>query len=200
MAKGQNRSLETKSLENMSLEELWRLFPIELVPHRDVWAHWYSQVREQLTAMSPEDAVVAVSHIGSTAIANLQAKNIVDILVEFTADTWLDDMAAILRDRGFLLMARTGTRVDMNMGYTPHGWVEPVYHVHLRYKDDNDELFFRDYLNAHPDIAREYERLKLELAPKFKYDRDGYTAAKGEFVRRYSAFGRNACRLGVGLG
>ena len=34
------------------------------------------------------------------------------------------------------------------------------------------------------ELAKEYERLKLSLWRPFEHDRDGYTAAKGEFVRR----------------
>ncbi len=37
------------------------------------------------------------------------------------------------------------------------------FHVHLRYAGDNDELYFRDYLNEHIQIAKEYERVKLKL-------------------------------------
>lgn len=46
------------------------------------------------------------------------------------------------------------------------------------------EILFRDYLRIHPAIAREYEALKQSLLPKYKYDRDGYTEAKSEFVRK----------------
>lgn len=35
-----------------------------------------------------------------------------------------------------------------------------------------------------PDVAKEYEILKLSLLPKYKNDRDGYTEAKSEFVRQ----------------
>ena len=56
--------------------------------------------------------------------------------------------------------------------------------VHIRYVGDNDELYFRDYLNEHPQIAKEYEMLKLQLWKQFEYNRDAYTSAKTEFVRR----------------
>ena len=67
--------------------------------------------------------------------------------------------------------------------YTEHGFAEEVFHLHLRYAGDNEELLFRDYLTAHPQTAREYESLKVSLADKFSYDRDGYTEAKGGFIR-----------------
>jgi GrpB-like predicted nucleotidyltransferase (UPF0157 family) len=44
-------------------------------------------------------------------------------------------------------------------------------------------LAFRDYLERHPGIAKEYCALKRRLADKFPNDRGAYTAGKEEFVR-----------------
>ena len=56
--------------------------------------------------------------------------------------------------------------------------------MHIRQEGDHDELYFRDYLNDNPDIAKEYEALKLSLWKKYKHNRDGYTGAKHEFVHK----------------
>ena len=74
----------------------------------------------------------------------------------------------------------------MNKGYTRDGFAEKVYHVHLRYAGDNDELCFRDYLTEHPDVAGEYEALKLGLWKKYEHNRDAYTDAKTDFIRRWT--------------
>jgi GrpB-like predicted nucleotidyltransferase (UPF0157 family) len=37
---------------------------------------------------------------------------------------------------------------------------------------------------AHPDIAAEYGELKRGIAAALSTDRVGYTAAKGDFIRR----------------
>ena len=55
--------------------------------------------------------------------------------------------------------------------------------MHLRHCGDNDELYFKDYLIEHPDIAREYEKLKLNLWKEYEHNRDGYTNAKTEFIK-----------------
>jgi GrpB-like predicted nucleotidyltransferase (UPF0157 family) len=47
-----------------------------------------------------------------------------------------------------------------------------------------DRLFFRDYLIDHPQVAREYEDLKVRLASAYPNDRVGYTQGKTEFVVR----------------
>ena len=69
-------------------------------------------------------------------------------------------------------------------GYTDSGFADRVFHIHVRNPGQNDELYFRDYLIAHPETAVEYAKLKRSLFKDYEHDRDGYTAAKGEFIRR----------------
>ena len=71
-------------------------------------------------------------------------------------------------------------------GYTENGFAERVFHLHLRYIGDNDELYFRDYLIEHSDIAIEYEKMKLELWKEYEFDRDGYTNSKTDFIQKYT--------------
>ena len=40
---------------------------------------------------------------------------------------------------------------------------------------------FRDYLNEHPAVAKEYETLKLRLRKQYEHNRDAYTDAKTDF-------------------
>ena len=66
----------------------------------------------------------------------------------------------------------------------------PKYLLIFLSKGDNDELYFRDYLNEHPQIAKEYEALKLELWKRYEHDRDAYTDAKTAFIRKLTAEAR----------
>jgi GrpB-like predicted nucleotidyltransferase (UPF0157 family) len=75
-------------------------------------------------------------------------------------------------------------------GYTPNGFQGQAFHLHVRYAGDWDELYFRDYLLAHPDAVREYGELKLRLKQQYEHDRDGYTHAKTAFVRKITARAR----------
>ncbi len=63
----------------------------------------------------------------------------------------------------------------MHKGYTETGFAEKVYNLQLRRSGDNAELYFRDYLLAHLQIAKIYEKLKRDLAKKYEQDRDAYT-------------------------
>lgn len=182
-----------KKLSEMTLEELWQLFPIILTEHSDNWKMWYQEEELRLRGILQGQQVVRINHIGSTAIDGIWAKPIIDILVEVPLGTDLQTIKELLVDHGYICMNCQEKRISFNKGYTERGFAEKVFHLHLRYDVDHDEILFRDYLNAHPEIAKEYEALKLGVWKKFEHDRDGYTEAKAEFVMRCMREARKDC-------
>lgn len=174
----------SKKLSEMSLEELWQLFPIFLTAHQPCWKDWYAQEEAFLMSLLPQDA--RVSHVGSTAIHTIWAKPIIDILVEVPPTCDLLHMKGIFTQSGYICMSQSTDRISFNKGYTENGFAEKVFHLHLRYFGDNDELYFRDYLNEYPDVASRYEAVKLKLWKEHEHNRDAYTAAKTDFVRTYT--------------
>ena len=89
-------------------------------------------------------------------------------------------------------MSAGADRISFNRGYTKDGFAEKVFHIHLRYLGDNDELYFRDLLNERPEIAKEYEALKLRSWKRFEHDRDAYTEAKTQFIRKWTSEAKRA--------
>ena len=181
-------------LDKLSLKELWELFPIELTAHRNEWKNSFAREAENLKVLLPN---VEPYHIGSTAIPEIMAKNTVDILICFPDRTAETDAAAVLSANGWTEMARNDRRISLNKGYTPSGYADEVFHLHLRLDDDKDEIYFCRYLAVRPNIAKEYEKLKFSLAEKFRFDRDAYTDGKTDFVQKYTAeaieyFSRNS--------
>ncbi len=134
-----------KELSEMTLEELWELFPIFLVQPNDQWNEYFKEIETELTNLLTGYPVKRISHIGSTAIHGIWAKNIVDVMVEISENADMEEVSHVM-----------------------------------------DELYFRDYLNEHPQIAKEYETLKLELWKRYEHDRDAYTVAKTDFIRKWT--------------
>ncbi|MDE6649702.1 MAG: GrpB family protein [Muribaculaceae bacterium] len=178
-----------KELKNMTLEELWELFPIVLSAHNPHWTEW---AEEEIAVLSSilSGFDIKISHIGSTAIPGILAKPIVDILVEIPSETDWKEVKKRMECAGYICMSTSGERMSFNKGYTPEGYAERVFHIHFHPTGDNDEIRFRDYLIAHPDIAKEYEELKLSLLPRFKHNRDAYTEAKTDFVCKINAMAK----------
>ena len=174
-----------KLLSEMTLEELWELFPIVLSEHKSCWKEWYEE-EKQLIRNLLYGKHIAVHHIGSTAVRRIWAKPIIDILVEIPEDIPLADVKMTLVNSGYICMSQSENRISLNKGYTDRGFAERVFHIHLRRRGDHDELYFRDYMNDHPAIAEEYEQLKRSLWKKYEHNRDAYTDAKSVFGRRYT--------------
>lgn len=175
-----------KELSEMSLEELWKLFPIFLTEHKDIWIKWFEEEKSSLEKILPQSQITRISHIGSTSISTIWAKPIIDILVEISVNSCMETIKSVLLDNGYTCMSQSEGRISFNKGYTKNGFAEKVFHLHLRYAGDNDELYFRDYLLHNKKIALEYEKLKLKLWKKYEHDRDGYTNAKTEFIEKYT--------------
>lgn len=177
-----------KKLSEMTLEELWRLFPIFLTENQKCWKAWYVEEETALREILPLSAVI--NHIGSTAVDTIWAKPIIDILVEMPLESYLSEVKDLLVNGGYICMSQSDNRISFNKGYTENGFAEKVFHLHLRFAGDHDELYFRDYLLEHPEIAKEYEAMKLKLWKEYEHDRDGYTNAKEEFVAKYTQYAK----------
>lgn len=65
-----------------------------------------------------------------------------------------------------------------------------VVHCHM-YPEDHSDVWklvaFRDRLRTNQESACAYERLKRELALKYRDDREAYTEAKGAFINETTA-------------
>ena len=155
-----------KELSEMSLEELWELFPIFLVEHNDRWNLLYEEMKTTLQSIL-SDYPVKINHIGSSAIPGIWAKNIVDILIEIPKEIDIESVAKIIEKNGFIRMSSEERRISFNYGYTKNGFEDKVYHIH-------------------PNVAKDYESLKLRLWKQFEHNRDAYTNAKTAFIRKWT--------------
>ena len=125
--------------------------------------------------------IIRISHIGSTSIANIKTKPIIDILIEINFDN-KNIIKEILLNNNYILMNDNVNKISFNKGYTINGYANKVFHIHIKKYGDCDELYFRDYLNENHLKAKEYEKLKLELFNKYKPNRDLYTDGKKDFI------------------
>ena len=128
------------------------------------------------------DLIVAIEHVGSTAVPGLAAKPIIDMDVVIPSLSDLPVAIARLAVLGYTHRGDLGIRG--REAFQAHA-SKPKHHLYVCPKD-GDELrrhrSFRDYLRAHPDGARSYEALKREAARRFPDDRIAYNEAKSHFV------------------
>lgn len=182
-----------KKLSEMTKEELYELFPIILKEHNPAYKSWYIEEKEEIIKALGQDNISRINHIGSSAVEGLIAKPTVDILLEIDNDCNVDEIKSRLIGSGWILMSYKDSpvfRMSFNKGYTPEGFAEKVFHIHVHYPGDWGELYFRDYLLSHSDVAKEYASLKQELFKKYEHDRDGYTEAKTKFINKWTNIAR----------
>lgn len=154
---------------------------------------WYGEEQNILKKILPTTKLgLQIYHIGSTAIHGIWAKPIVDILIEIPNTATLIIVKELMTKNGYICMSESDKRISLNKGYTEKGFAERVFHIHLRLLNDKDEIYFRDYLNEHTEIAKAYENLKLNLWKKYEHDRDRYTAEKTEFVNKYTRLAKES--------
>ena len=134
----------SKKLSEMTLEELWQLFPIILTAPDPRWNDWYAQEEALLRSVLPEEFAAGIHHIGSTSIPGIWAKPIVDILVEADPGADLSRADEALVRAGYRCMSRSDSRRSYNKGYTEEGFAEKVFHLHLVHAEEQPEILFRD--------------------------------------------------------
>ncbi len=155
-----------------------------VVPHRPEWRGQFE--REAFNIKQALGAnVLAIHHIGSTAIPNILAKPIIDILIEACSLTKIDQANSALIDLGYEVMGEFGIknrryfRKDNPQGIRTH-------HIHI-FETGSSELVrhlaFRDYLRKYPKIAKEYSDLKASLTNNANIDLDTYINGKNPFIQ-----------------
>ena len=171
--------METNIFKNKQFK---KKYPIELVPFNKEWLTWYEEEKNQLLYVL-RDFSIKVYHIGSTAIPNIYSKNIIDIIIETNDNNSFDNIISIL-SKEWELRWKEDNRAFLVKGYGPNGFLTKVFHLHIRKKGDIDEVKFKEILLKNPEVARTYEKLKLKLEIKYKYDRESYTNGKTELINK----------------
>jgi GrpB-like predicted nucleotidyltransferase (UPF0157 family) len=159
---------------------------VEIVSYDPRWPVLFGQEAERLRAVLDPSLIVGLEHFGSTAVPGLSAKPIIDILiaVRSLADAQASFVEA-LRHLDYVYWADNPKKDRMFFvkGMPPFG-SKRSHHVHVTEPQGEmwHRLALRDYLRAHPEEARTYERLKRRLAAEHPADREAYTDAKSAYV------------------
>lgn len=130
--------------------------------------------------------LVAIHHIGSTAVPGLKSKPVIDILVSVRSLEEVDGKKEEFERNGYECMGEFGIK---GRRYLRKGGDERTHQIHVFQEGDRANLMrhlaVRDYLIAHEDVREEYGRLKEGLALRFPYDIEGYCDGKEAFVRKF---------------
>ena len=158
---------------------------IKIVEHNPNWVNMFEYEAESIRKALRNDLIVEIQHIGSTAVPGLAAKPVIDIMIGLRDLSDGKKIIQPLKELGYVYWADNPDDKKMFFvkGMPPYG-EKRTHHVHMVEIDGEfwQRRLFRDYLRINPQEASRYEKLKRELAVRFRDDREAYTEGKSDYV------------------
>lgn len=171
---------------------------VSVEPYNPAWPRMFREEKENLLSCLPNELINRIEHFGSTAVPNLAAKPIIDMLVEVTSlEEVKKRIAPVLKSQNYDYFWRPMWGDDVPPFYA---WFikrdsngNRTHHIHMVEHDFEhwDRLLFRDYLIEHPAAAREYQNLKFQLAKKYESNRIEYTNKKNDFIQKVTKLAKS---------
>lgn len=173
------------------------------------WPAQFERIKQELETIL-EELNPSIEHIGSTSVPGLAAKPIIDVMVGLESVMDLDKTIQPMMENHYIYYELFNKGMPDRRLYVglknprdiqhfkpkytendvvPHEEIHPLRlsHVHIwEYGTPAwvRHLAFRDYLRAHPEVAREYGELKRGLGQKPWRHGMEYNDAKNDFVKK----------------
>lgn len=156
---------------------------IEVVPYDPNWKKKFKMEAVNIKEIFKNE-ILGIHHIGSTAIPEICAKPIIDILVEVHNIEKIDDYNNDMRELGYIPKGEFD--IPKRRLFIKGSEEFRTFHVHIFEKGNSEIerlLKFRDYMVAHPKEAQKYSHLKKNLAREYPKNIDGYIDGKDAYIR-----------------
>jgi GrpB-like predicted nucleotidyltransferase (UPF0157 family) len=132
-----------------------------------------------------------IQHVGSSVIRHIKAKPVIDIAVSVWSFEEVLTLSPALEKEGFIFRGWEGKEERQPVfqcgEYIPEEKDMRLltHYIHIVMADNQqwyNYINFRDYMNAFPAVAFEYEALKLRLAEENKNDYRNYHHGKQNYI------------------
>ena len=156
---------------------------LRVEPYNREYPKIFEEIRLWILQVVPFE--VEVEHVGSTAIAGLGGREIIDVLI--LADRkHLRKIAHLLEVKGFRMNPQSNLEEKIFVS-GPFNYKNKKFHVHIHItffgsKEHREKIMFRDYLKRHSDEARRYYKLKKEWMKKARKNISKYGELKSSFI------------------
>ncbi|MGE6401576.1 GrpB family protein [Bacillus cereus] len=154
---------------------------ILIKPYEHYWHTEFLNEKNKIVPLLNEE-IIAIEHIGSTAVEGLRAKPLIDMMIGVTnlqiTENWRESLAEI----GYEYVPKE----TLNWRFFRKGkWRAGSHHLHVYIYNSEEwknNLLFRDFLINNEWARKEYSELKEKLAATYPFDRVSYTNAKAPFI------------------
>jgi GrpB-like predicted nucleotidyltransferase (UPF0157 family) len=155
---------------------------VELTKYNPEWANIFSVAANEIKLILKENCI-QIHHIGSTAIPNIYAKPIVDVLPVVKDISLVDSLNHEFEKLGYVCMGEYGIS---GRRFYWKSKTKRTLNIHL-FEEGAPELkrnlLFKDFMLEHDDYAQAYSLLKQSLAEVFPRDIENYVNGKSSFVQ-----------------
>ncbi|TDF95166.1 GrpB family protein [Paenibacillus piri] len=153
---------------------------ISITNHNPIWKQWYLNESKIIQEVFTAD-LMEIQHIGSTAIPEIHAKPIVDLLVGLKTYHVSEEQNEQLVKLGYEGFGEAGVpgrlyyrkRSTESFNLAVCEWNSEVW---------SNNLIFRDYLISHPEEAAAYSLLKQDILSQGIHTLLGYSERKAAFI------------------
>ncbi|TKI72824.1 GrpB family protein [Lysinibacillus mangiferihumi] len=159
---------------------------VRLEAHYDDWGKEFLRVKKEILNLTSIQEN-RIEHIGSTAIKNIVAKPILDLVVG------VDDIENVdksffqgLKEAGFLKLKVERPNEIVLAKFTDDTYEEKTHFIHLVEYDKEiwkNLIFFRNYLNSNETAREQYRELKMKFLEEKNGGINEYTDYKEQFVK-----------------
>ena len=154
---------------------------ITVVDYDPTWSGTFERLRAGFWPHI-SDVAAGIVRVGSTSVPGLAAKPVIDMTIVVPDPPAMRAVIARLAGIGYRHRGDLGVP-GREAFERPEG--TPAHHLYACVAGNDglrNHLALRDRLRSHPEGAKEYGRLKRELAEQFAEDIDGYVDGKTEFI------------------
>ncbi|MCG7514894.1 GrpB family protein [Vibrio sp. MMH1-50] len=160
---------------------------VDVVKHDPAWRQEFARSRSEL-ALVTEIPPTQIEHIGRTAILDMPAKPIIDIVLGIEHFPHVSPkLIDALKSVGFLRLKVEKQDEIVFAKFTDDSYQVKTHYLHLtQYQGQlwRDWIQFRDRLNGNAELRSEYLALKFSLVKQAEITIEKYTDAKTSLVRK----------------
>lgn len=153
-------------------------------PYSNEWPTLFHNLKEELIRLFASTSIT-VEHIGSTSVAGLSAKPVIDVLVGAASLADIESKINVLSEHGYEYVSKYEKEIPERRYFVKSPANSLRVHIHavqLGSRLWREHLAFRDALRNDLSLRAQYQSLKLQLAEQFVNNKSAYSAAKNPFV------------------
>lgn len=158
---------------------------VKLVDYDPYWNILFKEIKTSICAVTSLQEF-RVQHIGSTAISNIKSKPVIDILLGVDHLDQVDIYDEYLKTIGFYRLKVQRENEYVYAKFKDTTFEIKTHFIHMvPFESDiwKNLIFFRDYLNSHPEKKIEYQTIKQSFVNFQSEGIQEYTAHKEAFIK-----------------